>query len=126
MNVILAILLAAICLVLVIIAIKLPRKEEPKRLWSEETEGQMIKTRELGKNLKELVEQMREKESRERDTELAAYAAKKRKQQPLTNPIVCPVPEERVHQTNPKAEKILIPENLSEEERALVKDFFNL
>ncbi len=125
MNVLIVIFLAVICLILTVIASKLPRKEEPKRLCSEETEGQMIKTRELENNLKELVGQMREK-SRERDAELAAYAAKKRKQQPLANPIVCPVPEDRVHQTNSKAEKILIPENLSEEERAVLKDFFNL
>jgi len=84
-----------------------------------------IQERDMGE-VRELVKELRERERRERDAELAAYAEEKRKKQPLLNPVITMVSDERVHQTNLKAEKILIPENLTEEERQILRDFYNL
>ena len=98
----------------------------PQAPWEPPLQAQIDKTQMLGEDLREFSEQMRERLSRENDKELAEYAKARRRHQAIPNPLPTLVDDGKVHQTNPKAEKILIPENLSETERAILKDFFNL
>jgi len=123
MNVVIIILLLVAVLLLAKIAFKKPAELSPDT--KARFEAGLREERVLP-SLNELVEQMREKESRERDEALAVYAEKKRKKMPFINPVLGPSSEDRIHTTNPKAEKILIPENLSEEEKQTLRDFFNL
>lgn len=103
------------------------RGKENKAPWEPPLQAQIERTQMMGESLRDLSECMKDQASRERDKDLAVYAAARRKSQPINNPVVGSTQgDERVHQTNPRAEKILIPEGLSEEERAVLKDFFNL
>ena len=129
MNVLIIILMGLIVVLLVVIAIailKIPPvpKGSP---FSPELHEQIEETRGMGKSLREMAERMRDRDQTEQDRELVAYAEKKKKHQAVLNPLAgLSDGDERIHQTNPKAEKILIPENLSAEERQVLKDFFDL
>ena len=119
MNIVIAILMGLIVVLLVVISfalLKVPAK--PERV--ERDNG-------VGESLRERVERMRDRDQAEKDSELVRYAEKQRKHQAVLNPLAgLGDGDERIHQTNMKAEKILIPENLSPEERQVLKDFFDL
>lgn len=116
MNTLIAFLLILICVSLWVITFNLLRMP-PKPVERNET----------NESLREMVGRMRDRDQLERDRELSQYAIKQQKHQMVLNPLAgLSDGDERIHQTNMKAEKILIPENLSAEERAVLKDFFNL
>jgi hypothetical protein len=46
--------------------------------------------------------------------------------QPINNPLAMYEDDGRLHDTKNKTAQFLVPENLSEEERAVLKDFYNL
>lgn len=102
------------------------REESRDKVWSPPLQARIEQTQMMGRELTELGQIMREKAQRENDKELAEYAASHKRQQPINDPFPTAHGDDRVHQTNPKAEKILIPEGLSEEEKAALKEFYNL
>ena len=135
MNVLIVILLVVLISVVVVIGmlawsmfkhIKKILKTPTESVWPAPLQAQLEKTQMMGNELKEMNERMRERYSQEKDAELAAYAQMRRNKQMIPNPLPTMMGDDRIHQTNPKAEKILIPEGLSEEERAVVKEFFDL
>jgi hypothetical protein len=123
MTILIAILLGVICVMLGVIAWVLITQ---KRVLPPLVQSQGEEKSEIGRELREFTEQLREREARERDKELAMYAALRRRKQPVLNPVMSQGNEDRIHSTNPKAEKILIPEHLSEEEKETLRQFYNL
>jgi type II secretory pathway component PulM len=117
MNVLIIILMGLIVVLLVVITFTL------LRIPGERVE----RDNEVGESLREMVERMEDREQTERNLRTAASDEKQRKHQMVLNPLAgLSDGDERIHQTNMKAEKILIPENLSAEERQVLKEFFDL
>lgn len=116
MNVLIIFLMLLIVVLLVVISfalLKIPGKPV------ERSDGRS--------DIRAILEKMQDREQAEQDRELSAYAEKQKKHQAVLNPLAgLGDGDERIHQTNMKAEKILIPENLSPEERQVIKDFFDL
>jgi len=97
-----------------------PRKET----WREKSWREFAESKK-DKQIEEMNEMMKERERRERDAELATYAEAKRMHQPILNPLPGQEREERIRTKNKKA-NILIPEHLSEAEKQIVKEFYDL
>jgi len=118
MNILIAILMGLIVVLLVVISFAL-LKPPTKPVERREDNGQS--------DMRKILEKMQYREEAERDRELAMYAEKRQKHQAVLNPLAgLGDGDERIHQTNMKAERILIPENLSAEEQQAVREFFDL
>jgi len=118
MNTFIVILLVLICVLLVIIAVA------------------MLTLFRMPPNSRDLTEETRERFNavlrRESDEFLDEQYVEHRSPQPpyqpkITNPILgWTGGDDRIHTKNPKGADILIPEHLSEEDKQLLKDFYNL
>ena len=106
---------------------KLLLLKEESPLHSEKIQPSSNTGEQIGKELLELNERLRERDRRESDEELAEYANSRRQKTPVTNPILgWTGGDDRIHTKNPAGVNLLIPEHLSEQDKEILRQFYDL